>query len=121
MSTGDLVIQWRQIASQLRAFGADAQATALERAASDLARALEVDGDEFLSLATAAMRSGYNADSLRRKARLNEIPHVRRGRRLFFRAGDLPRKASRVDELSLAGYDPAADARTVAAERARGE
>jgi hypothetical protein len=45
---------------------------------------------------------------------LGRLPARRDGRRLFFRAGDLPRKTSVVDVRPLRAYDPIADARRVA-------
>ena len=112
---------WRERAAELRAYGAEPQALALERAAAELEDAIRAERDELLSLDTAARASGFNADHLRRLVRSGKLPAQRRGRRLLFRAGDLPRRVSRrVDGPRLAAYDPDADARRVIEERAHG-
>jgi hypothetical protein len=72
-------------------------------------------------LEEAAAISGYNADSLRHLVHDRKLAAERRGRRLYFRVADLPRKgAERVDASRLVTYDPIADARKVAEERAHG-
>ena len=80
---------------------------------------------ELVTLERAAELSGYNADSLRRMVREKQLRAERHGRRLLFRAGDLPikpaRKDASVDAPRLVGYDPDADARMVARRRQRGE
>jgi hypothetical protein len=116
---------WRTQAAELRGWGAPGNAETLERAARELEAALDAEAGELLPLERAAEVSGYNADSLRRMAREKKLPVQHKGRRLYFRAGDLPRKppepASTIDGPQLVGYDPLADARMVARERQRGE
>jgi hypothetical protein len=73
-----------------------------------------------LDLQEAAVASGYCTDHLRRLAREGRLPCIRRGRRMYFRAADLPMKSVRIDELSIGPYDPLADARRVAATRQNG-
>ncbi|HEX5409182.1 MAG TPA: hypothetical protein VFW89_05375 [Gemmatimonadaceae bacterium] len=116
-----LAAQWRAQAAELRSWGGDSPAKALERAAKELDAALEQEQGVLLPLAAAADVSGYAADSLRHLARAGKLTAVRRGRRLFFRAGDLPRKPPPVDGPALVGYDPRADARLVAGQRQQGE
>ncbi|MBI4502808.1 MAG: hypothetical protein HY700_16810 [Gemmatimonadetes bacterium] len=64
-----------------------------------------------LSLDEASQATGYSPDHLRRMARLGRLTAFRRGRRLFFRAADLPRKPHRVDSTGDSSYDVDADAR----------
>ena len=72
----------------------------------------------ILSLESAAAESGYSKDHLRRLARQGRIIPIRRGRRLSFRRGDLPRKPP-VDPATPTSYDGVADARQVAVRRSR--
>lgn len=112
-------------AQELRAWGAEGPARALERAADKMEAVLDARAGELLSLEQAAEESGYNAHSLRRMARKGRLKAERRGRRLFFRREDLPRKVSaptaEVDGPRRVGYDPVADARMVARERQHGD
>ena len=115
---------WRVRAAEFRRYGAEPQALTLEAVADEVDAALAAQAGELLTLERAAELSGYNADSLRRMAREKKLPAQRRGRRLYFRAGDLPRKpveaAPDVDGPRLLSYDPVADARMVAGQRQRG-
>jgi hypothetical protein len=119
-----LPAQWCAKAADLEAWGAAGSAQTLRRAAAELTAALDAVAGELLPLERAAEVSGYNADSLRRMAREGKLKPERRGRRLFFRAGDLPIKppepAAEVDGPRLVGYDPIADARMVARQRQHG-
>ena len=76
--------------------------------------------DRRLTLDEAADESGYSADHLRRLARTGKLPHSKRGRRLSFRAADLPKRPVQIDSPDIGSYDPAADARRVAGLRAHG-
>lgn len=120
-----LAASWRLRAQELRTWGAFGNAETLERAATELTASLDSMAGELVTLEQAAELSGYNADSLRRMVREKKLHAVRRGRRLYFRAGDLPRKpvdqAFGVDAPHLVGYDPLADARMVARRRRHGE
>ncbi len=77
------------------------------------------DDDRVLSLADAAEASGYCSDHLRRLFRQGVLPGERRGRRIFFRSADLPRKPKSERIQSFGRYDPVADARQVMARLAR--
>jgi hypothetical protein len=113
--------RWRAEAATLRCFGAESQALTLEKAASDLERVVAATEDSLLSLHEAAIVSGFSSDHLRRLARTQKLSCERKGRRLFFRRGDLPqRPAARVDEHAWSAYDPRADASKVAAGRHHG-
>jgi hypothetical protein len=116
---------WQADAANYRSVAAEGAARALERAAADLRAALAAEADQLVPLERAAEISGYSPDSLRRMVRGRNLHAVRRGRRLYFRAGDLPRKppekALGVDAPHLVQYDPIADARMVARERQSGE
>jgi len=116
-----LAALWRAEATEARErYAAEGAARSLERCALALESALDAQAGELLPLERAADLSGYNADSLRRMAREGKLPTERRGRRLYFRAGDLPRKPPEVDGPRLVGYDPVADARMVAGKRQHG-
>jgi excisionase family DNA binding protein len=115
-----LVQRWRKDAELLRQYRNHRQAEWLEDRAAELERALEEEGDSVLSLAEAAARSGYSADHLRRLHRDGELTATRNGRRLLFRAGDLPKKSTAVDPRSSEEYDPNAHARQVAVRRSHG-
>jgi hypothetical protein len=110
---------WRTRATQLGPY-APAAAQAFTEAATELESALDEAEMEMLGLEAAAAYSGYSPDHLRRLVREGGLPTERRGRRLYFRAGALPRKPGRFDELAPGGYDPVADARQVADRRAHG-
>jgi hypothetical protein len=86
---------------------------------SDLELLWAAEDDAELDLQEAAAASGYSTDHLRRLARENRLPCIRRGRRMYFRAADVPRKSVRIDELAIGPYDPLADARRVAAQRSK--
>ena len=77
------------------------------------------EDDRVLGLADAAEASGYCSDHLRRLHRQGVLPGERRGRRIFFRSADLPRKPKSELIQSLGRYDPVADARQVLARLAR--
>jgi hypothetical protein len=84
---------------------------------ADLELLWATEDDAELDLQEAAAESGYSTDHLRRLARENRLQCIRRGRRMYFRAADLPKKSVRIDELTIGPYDPLADARRVAAQR----
>ena len=84
-----------------------------------LERFFAEEDQRMITLEEAAVVSGYSRDHLRRLHRLHRIPAERRGRRLYFRAANLPKKTS-IDPAPSRGYDPLADARQVADRRAHG-
>jgi hypothetical protein len=83
---------WRARAEELRHYGADAQARALEAAAEELEVTLRANGQEPLRLADAARESGYSAEHLAREIRQGRIPNAGRSRAPRIRRADLPRK-----------------------------
>lgn len=114
--------EWRATAASLRQYGAEQQAATLEKCASQLEGALDSARDALVPLVSAAERSGYNPDALRRLVRQQKLPAIRRGRRLFFRIGDLPQRPNKtVDAPGPKAYDPIADARRVAGRRTMGD
>jgi hypothetical protein len=120
-----MMIDWRSEANEVRKlYAAEAVARTLERCATAIESALAAQAEELVTLERAAEISGYHPDSLRRMEHEGTLKAERRGRRLYFRAGDLPLKpsdpSSEVDGLQLVSYDPRADARMVARERQRG-
>ena len=84
---------------------------------NDLGLVWDQEDEATLTLAEAAEVSGYSADHLRRLVREERLQCRRVGKRLFFRSGDLPRKARQVDPGPVLAYDPVADARRVTAQR----
>lgn len=117
MNAAHLPVLWRSRAALLAPY-APMVAQAFSDAALELDAALAADGDESVPLAQASRIAGYSGDHLRRLARLGRIRAFRRGRRLYFYRKDLPRKGGRFDGDQPGEYDPAADARQVAALRA---
>jgi hypothetical protein len=119
-STRGLLDRWQEEARLFRRRGAAALAECVESMVTELERALQAETDDELNLNEAATRSGYSADHLRRLVRERRIQAFRRGRRLFFRRGDLPRKPVEFDGPFKERYDLCADARQVIARRSRG-
>lgn len=74
--------------------------------------------EELLDLAAASAHSGFSTDHLRRLSRTGKLVAVRKGRRLYFRRGELPAKPRLVD-AGPSSYDPVADARQLAVRRSR--
>jgi excisionase family DNA binding protein len=120
MSAADLLARWRVHAETLRAFGAAGQAEAIERCAAELETFTQRQDQEPLTLREAAELSGYSGDHLRRLVRDGALRASRNGRRLRFRAADLPQKPKGFDGHPSPQYDPYADARQVIARRSHG-
>src|SRR5438132_6257928 len=80
---------------------------------ADFEAVISAEDDRLLSLGDAAEASGYCADHLRRLHRQGVLPGERRGRRIFFRSADLPKKPKSERVQSFGRYDPVADARLV--------
>jgi hypothetical protein len=109
------VTRWRGRRDELARLGAHVDGAKLcDELLADVEAMLTSEDEALLGLHEAAARSGYSTDHLRRLHRLGRLPARRDGRRLFFRAGDLPRKSNVVDVRPLHAYDPIADARRVA-------
>jgi hypothetical protein len=72
----DLPERWRSRADELRAFGAEPQAIALERAAQELEEGLRKADCEPLGLHEAALLSGYSPGHLRRMIAEGTLPNA---------------------------------------------
>jgi hypothetical protein len=104
LSAAGLPAAWRAKAEELERFAPPA-AAAFRDAALELETALRVDANAVLTLAEAAMASGYSKSHLRHRIASGAIPNVGKKRSPRVRAGDLPRKLA-----ARTAYDPNADA-----------
>ncbi len=121
MTREDFVTRWRGRRVELARLGAQVDGAKLcDEVLADFEAVTTYEDEALLGLHEAAARSGYSADHLRRLHRLGTLPARRDGRRLFFRAGDLPKKPTVVDARPVRAYDPIADARRVATRTSLG-
>ena len=121
MTRDDFSTRWRARRDELARLGAHVEGAKLcDEVLADFEAVTTAEDESLLGLQDAAARSGYSTDHLRRLHRLGKLPARRDGRRLFFRAGDLPKKPAVVDVRPLRAYDPIADARRVATRTSRG-
>ena len=121
MTRHDFTTRWRARRDELARLGAHVDGAKLcDEVLADFEAVITAEDEALLSLHDAAARSGYSSDHLRRLHRLGKLPARHDGRRLFFRAGDLPKKPNVVDVRPLRAYDPHADARRVATRTSRG-
>src|SRR2546427_12462685 len=121
MNRDDFVGRWRARRDELARLGAHVEGAKLcDEVLAVFEAVTRAEDESLLSLQDAAARSGYSPDHLRRLPRLGKLPARRDGRRLFFRAGDLPKKPNVVDVRPLRAYDPHADARRVATRTSLG-
>ena len=90
---GALPAQWRQRAEGLRRYSVPA-ANAYEDAASELDAALQMLGEETLTLTQAAAACGYSADHIGSLVRKGQIPNAGRPNAPRVCRTDLPTKAS---------------------------
>ncbi len=74
LSIGDLPNSFRQKAADLRDFGAEEQAKAVERCADLVEEALDGHADEALPFAEAAVESGYTRAHLLKLRREGKMP-----------------------------------------------
>jgi len=115
MTRENFVLRWRTRLSEWARVGALVNgASVCEEVLQDFEAVTRAEDDAELSLSEAAAESGYSSDHLRRLHRLGKLPAYRKGRSLFFRSGDLPRKPT---APRLSPYDPVADAQRVISER----
>src|SRR5712692_10952274 len=115
MTREDFVVRWRSRLNEWARIGALVNgASVCEDVLQDFEAVTRAEDDAGLSLPEAAAESGYSSDHLRRLHRKGQLPAYRKGRSLFFRSGDLPRKPT---APRLSPYDPVADARRVISER----
>jgi len=121
MNREDFVRRWRTRRDELARLGAHVEGSKLcDEVLADFETVVTSEDEALLGLLDAAAHSGYSTDHLRRLHRLGKLPARRDGRRLFFRAGDLPRKPTVVDARPVRAYDPIADARRVATRTSSG-
>jgi hypothetical protein len=104
---GDLPAVWRERAETLRTYGDPNSARLWDIAAVELERAMEVFGQQTLSLTEAARESGFTADHLGALVKRGKIPNGGRTGAPRIRRIDLPQKrwadqdAHRVRSLSI--------------------
>ncbi len=121
MNREDFVRRWRGRRDELARLGAQVEGAKLcDEVLADFDAVTKAEDEALLGLQDATVRSGYSSDHLRRLHRLGKLPARRDGRRLFFRAGDLPKKPTVVDARPVRAYDPVADARRVATRTSSG-
>ena len=115
MTREDFVALWRGRRDELARLGGQVDgAKFCDEVLADFEAVTTAEDEALVGLHDASARSGYSSDHLRRLHRLGKLPARRDGRRLFFRAGDLPKKPNVVDVRPIRPYDPVADARRVA-------
>lgn len=111
MSAGEtltrLAPSWRAHAAELRSWGAEGPARALERAAEELTAVLEAQAGEVLTLEAAARESGYSAEHLRHLVADGTVPNAGRKGAPRVRRADLPAKPGKA---AASTYNPDADA-----------
>ena len=121
MTREEFTTRWRARRDELARLGAHVDGAKLcDEVLADFEAVITAEDEALLGLQDAAARSGYSSDHLRRLHRLGKLPARRDGRRLFFRAGDLPKKPPVVDARPVRAYDPIADARRVATRTSSG-
>ena len=110
MLPANLPGQWRTLAKELRRFGAEPQARALESCADELTEALRATDEELLTLRRAAAESGYSVDHVARLLREGKIPNAGEKSRPRVRRKDLPvrpgKPAEKRDNSTEIGYIP---------------
>ena len=89
-----LADEFRAEAAVLRAWGSISAAEAAETAASRIEAAMREWERQVLSVADAAIESGYSVAHLRRLVHEGRLRNVGEDRRLKIRRSELPRKAS---------------------------
>jgi len=115
MTREDFLTRWRTRQSEWARIGALVDgARVCEEVLQDFEAVTRAEDDAELSLSEAATESGYSSDHLRRLHRKGQLTAYRKGRSLFFRSGDLPRKPT---VRRLSPYDPVADAHRVMRQR----
>src|SRR6059036_1248643 len=106
------VTRWRGRRDERARLGAQVDGAKLcDEVLADFEAFTVSEDEELVTLQSAAERSGYHKDHLRRLVRWGKLPAARRGRMLLFRVADLPKKPNVVDVQPLRAYDPIADAR----------
>jgi len=123
MTSRDLVIVWRQRARELEPYAAPA-ATAYTKAADELEAALAATESNDLTIGQASDVTGYSPDHLGRMIRQGKLENIGEKHRPRLRRADVeqlstsPRKRrADLPSNSVTGYDPRADARSLARRR----
>lgn len=93
MSPEDFTAKWSHEADSMRHLGALVNGAALlTDILADFKSVISGQADEILTLAQAALESGYTRDHLRLLIRQNRIPNAGRRRAPRIRRRDVPRK-----------------------------
>ena len=92
MHCADLTERWRTRATELRRYGAEDQATALEACAAELEQAEQEYAVEELTLEQAAIELGVSYDTIGRRLRTGEIPNAGQKHKPRVRRCDLHHK-----------------------------
>ncbi len=117
MTRDEFVVRWRARSDELARLGALVDGVKVcGEVLNDFELVCQGEDDAELTLDEAAGESGYSRDHLRRLVREDKVRAYKRGRHLFFRRADLPKKPLKVDEPRIGAYDPIADARRVATQ-----
>ena len=87
-----LLHRWHDEAKELRRWGAEAPAQAVDRCAAELEDTLAMLDAKVLTLAEAAQESGYCVSHLRRLLSEGKLRDVAEKGQPRVRRGDLPRK-----------------------------
>lgn len=98
-----LAVEWRTQAADLRRYGAEPQALALEACAGELEERLESWRSEALTLEAAADETGYSYSSLQQKVAAGEIPNIGDKGKPRVRRCDLPLKTPKRVSGSTSG------------------
>lgn len=107
----EILDRWRARRDELERLGASVNGAMLcEEAIRDLEAVLAGSGSEALTLAEAAVRSGYSRDHLARLVRQGDLANVGRKHAPRVLARELPRKP-KVAGAGAGSYDTSADAR----------
>jgi len=115
MTRDEFVTRWTARKSELERLGALVDgAKFCSEVLGDFDALTTSEDERLLALQEASSISGYSTHHLRKLARNGKLPVEKRGRRLYFRVKDLPRKATVFDAQPARAYDPVADARQVA-------
>jgi hypothetical protein len=97
MNRPEFFAKWSAETELLRRHGALVRGAELcDELLADVAAMLDGEGNELLTVAEAARRSGYSADHLGRLVRLGSIPNAGRINAPRIRVSDLPRKSPKL-------------------------
>jgi len=114
--------EWTKRLNEYRAVAAHVDGEKIcERVLADFNAVREAEAHTVLTLAEAAIRSGYSEEHLGRLVRQGKIPNAGRRGAPRIPVGDLPRRPiTRAAGPLSAAYDPVTDARTLLNRRKGG-